>query len=119
VSKDPIFYWGIANTQSLRIQCSHALALCQGETERQTMNAKQTQAIRTLTTRIDRANRLRNGETLNGDVTFTVEVVAPDFIMVSASNSGACKWYESHIFVLATIGPRGGVKLRNVEGVCL
>jgi hypothetical protein len=83
------------------------------------MNAKQLSAIRTLTSRVDRANRLRSGETLNGDVTFTVEVVAPDFIMVSASNSGACKWYESHIFVLATIGPRGGVKLRNVEGVVL
>lgn len=72
------------------------------------MNAKQIAAIKHLT------NRLAS---LVDEMTFEIQVLndcTGKPVMVSATNTNAA-WYVKHEFVLAFVGPRGGVKVRNAS----
>lgn len=82
------------------------------------MNAKQQSAIRVMTNSIERFNRLSNDDTLYGPIHFRVEQLAGGMVMVSASNNSEDRrWYHKMVHVIATVGPRGGVKIRACDGI--
>lgn len=61
-------------------------------------------------------NRLQRNHH-DGDLTFSFEMVTPTTAMLSASNTAGLRWFETHAFVLAFIGPRGGLTVKQVEGI--
>jgi len=81
------------------------------------MNAKQQTAIRMLTSNIERFNRMSTGEAMYGPIYFTTEELAGNMIMVRASNNSEDRrWFDKMVHIIATVGPRGGVKIRSCTG---
>jgi hypothetical protein len=75
-----------------------------------TLTFRQIAAIRRLTNKMQAARH-------DGHLTFSLERVAGDAWMLSASNSEDLRWFESRVFVLGFVGPLGGWKMRQCEGI--
>lgn len=75
------------------------------------MNTRQRQTIERVTSRLDRSHH-------DGSITYSVEAVSADTIMLAASNANDdLRWFHRHLFLLAIIGPRGGLTIRQKENV--
>lgn len=74
------------------------------------MTPSQASACRTLTNRLQRRRH-------DGNLTFKVEPAVDRAIMLSATNTDSLRWFETHVFVLTFIGPRGGIKISAAEGI--
>lgn len=82
------------------------------------MNKTQLQAARFVTNRVEHANRMRSGDPMNGVITWRQLDWGDNVVVLDGSNvNDEKKWFETHIHVIAEIGPRGGVKLRHCEGI--
>lgn len=82
------------------------------------MNAKQIAAIKSLTSRLDRNNRMSNGEPLDGTLVFTAEELDPACVMVTARNTPSLGLWDRHIHVIAFVGPRGGIRIKHNDPIC-
>lgn len=74
------------------------------------MNRRQALAASRFTRNLEAARH-------DGSLVFSAEPVASDSIMVTANNTDGLRWFETHVFVLAIIGPRGGVRVRKSDGI--
>lgn len=83
------------------------------------MNRKQIEAAAAFTSRVDRQNRLSNGEPLNGSIAWEQLDWGGNSLILSGSNVEGLAWYERPLHVIAEIGPRGGVKIRSINGISI
>ena len=85
------------------------------------LTAAQIKTLNWLTNSITRGAQLsRGGEWMNGPVHFRIDdyVARDGSVMLSASNlSDQKKWFETYVHVIVWVGPRGGVRVAQVEGI--
>jgi hypothetical protein len=81
------------------------------------MNIKQIQKMQSLTRVLDNKTRILNGKPIYGELIFTAEKLSTGQIMLTASNTETKKFYHRHIFFMAIIGTRGGVKIKHNDGI--
>jgi hypothetical protein len=79
------------------------------------MNAAQAATVQNLTNSLDRYNRYSDFSARNGVMVFSVEE-KNDAIFLIASNE-EINQHEKNLFLMAQIGPRGGVKVYANENV--
>jgi len=79
------------------------------------MNAAQAAAAKILTSKLDSYNRYSDFSARNGVMVFNIEE-KNDAIFLIASNEEINK-HEKNLFLMAQIGPRGGVKVYANENV--
>lgn len=54
----------------------------------------------------------------DGAVTFKVEDAGRGSVWLIATNGESnLRWFEKHIFVMALIGPRGGIQIKAIDGL--
>lgn len=86
------------------------------------MNSAQQQALKLLTNRVETYNRICGDKPMNGVVTWNLldwsNGKDDGSVFVNGSNlNDEKKWFETHIQIIAEIGPRGGVKFRTCDGM--
>lgn len=75
------------------------------------MNASQIAACQHFTNKLNRNFH-------DGNLSFHVEEIEGTGLYIfSASNAASLRWYETTVLVIATIGPRGGFRIRQAEGI--
>ena len=75
------------------------------------MNKAQSRAMNRLTNTIVRFN-------YDGNVSFKMQDASRGAKWLIATNAeSGLRWFEKHIFVMALIGPRGGVSIKEIEGL--
>jgi len=81
------------------------------------MNPMQIKSMQRFTNHVEYMNRLSNGDTINGDIIWSLygEPFADGKQMFTGSNENI-KWFHTSIHIVALVGRRGGIKLLDVKG---